>query len=269
MARYGFIHDKLDMKLLILYFMCRVAAPVDFATVTGLTVCDDGIDYFDFAEALSELVDTGHLTLEDGLYAITQKGRDNSAICESSLPYSVRLQVERNIIQYNQRLRRNALCEHPFVLTAILPNERANETLVVLMSADRENVPVKRLVAVDHSALFLELRSAHGPESAADDARTADQRFAFEHENSSQAVLGGETGGGETCGASPYDHQIIDFPVRPSPHGRRQDKRSGQRSKNQISAMQRHIRKTKTKRIKAMLPRSAPAPGRSRATCTV
>ena len=65
MARYGFIHDKLDMKLLILYFMCRVAAPVDFATVTGLTVCDDGIDYFDFAEALSELVDTGHLTLED------------------------------------------------------------------------------------------------------------------------------------------------------------------------------------------------------------
>ena len=22
MARYGFIHDKLDMKLLILYFMC-------------------------------------------------------------------------------------------------------------------------------------------------------------------------------------------------------------------------------------------------------
>ena len=51
MARYGFIHDKLDIKLLILYFMSRVAAPVDFATVTGLTLCDDGIDYFLFAES--------------------------------------------------------------------------------------------------------------------------------------------------------------------------------------------------------------------------
>ena len=26
MARYGFIHDKLDIKFLILYFMARVAA---------------------------------------------------------------------------------------------------------------------------------------------------------------------------------------------------------------------------------------------------
>ena len=81
MARHGFIHDKLDIKLLILYFMSRVAAPVDFATVTGLTLCDDGIDYFLFAEALSELVGTGHLTLEKELYAITDKGRAYSTAC--------------------------------------------------------------------------------------------------------------------------------------------------------------------------------------------
>ena len=51
MARYGFIHDKLDIKFLILYFMARVAAPIDFPTLTELTVCDDGIGYFEFAEA--------------------------------------------------------------------------------------------------------------------------------------------------------------------------------------------------------------------------
>jgi len=50
MARYGFIHDKLDIKFLILYFMARVAAPIDFPTLTELTVCDDGIGYFEFAE---------------------------------------------------------------------------------------------------------------------------------------------------------------------------------------------------------------------------
>ena len=37
MARYGFIHDKLDIKFLILYFMARVAAPIDFPTLTELT----------------------------------------------------------------------------------------------------------------------------------------------------------------------------------------------------------------------------------------
>ena len=86
MARYGFIHDKLDIKFLILYFMARVAAPIDFPTLTELTVCDDGIGYFEFAEAVSELVESGHLTLEDGLYSITEKGRENGAACESSLP---------------------------------------------------------------------------------------------------------------------------------------------------------------------------------------
>ena len=70
MARYGFIHDKLDIKFLILYFMARVAAPIDFPTLTELTVCDDGIGYFEFAEAVSELVESGHLTLELSLIHI-------------------------------------------------------------------------------------------------------------------------------------------------------------------------------------------------------
>ena len=37
MARYGFIHDKLDIKFLILYFMARVAAPIDFPTLSAMT----------------------------------------------------------------------------------------------------------------------------------------------------------------------------------------------------------------------------------------
>ena len=96
MARYGFIHDKLDIKFLILYFMARVAAPIDFPTLTELTVCDDGIGYFEFAEAVSELVESGHLTLEDG------------AACESSLPYSVKRNCSAQLVKLNGILRRNA-----------------------------------------------------------------------------------------------------------------------------------------------------------------
>ena len=70
---------------------------------------DDGIDYFAYAECLNDLVRTEHLRLtEDGCYAITPKGLKNSEICESSLPYSVRLRTDKNVAEYNRRLlRRN------------------------------------------------------------------------------------------------------------------------------------------------------------------
>ena len=97
MARHGFIHDKLDIKFLILYIMARVASPIDFHALTDLTMCDDGVDYFEFAEAVSELVETGHLTLENDLYAITDKGRSNGAACESSLPYTVKQKCGVNL----------------------------------------------------------------------------------------------------------------------------------------------------------------------------
>lgn len=44
-------------------------------------MCDDGIDYFAYAECLNDLVRTEHLRLtEDGCYAITPKGLKNSEI---------------------------------------------------------------------------------------------------------------------------------------------------------------------------------------------
>lgn len=102
----GFIQDKLEIKFLILYITARVIEPIPFDTVLDLTLCDDAIDYFDFSDCLADLVRTEHLTLENDLYAITSKGRRNSQICESSLPYSVRLRCDRNLSEWNRRLRR-------------------------------------------------------------------------------------------------------------------------------------------------------------------
>lgn len=103
----GFIQDKLELKFLILYIAARVVEPVPFDTMLDLTLCDDAIDYFDFSQCLKELVETEHLTLSpDGLYAVTDKGLRNSRICESSLPYSVRLRCDKNLEVWNRKLRR-------------------------------------------------------------------------------------------------------------------------------------------------------------------
>lgn len=108
MARFGFIHDKLDIKLLVLYIMDRVASPIDFATLTDLAMCDNGVDYFQFAEAAAELLESGHLTRDGELYAVTGKGRRACAAGESSLSSVIRRRCDQRLIPLNQALKRKA-----------------------------------------------------------------------------------------------------------------------------------------------------------------
>jgi len=108
MAPQGFIHDKLDIKMLELYILARTAGPLPPNLLADLTLRHEGVGYFDFAEATAELVQSGNLTESDEGYAITDKGRENSAACESSLPYSVRLHCDQALGPVNAILRRNA-----------------------------------------------------------------------------------------------------------------------------------------------------------------
>ena len=110
----GFIQDKLEIKFLILYIAARVEEPVPFDAILDLTLCDDAIDYFDFSDCLADLVRTEHLTLDqNGLYALTEKGRRNSVICESSLPYSIRRRCDKNLEEWNRKLRRQRQVKSP------------------------------------------------------------------------------------------------------------------------------------------------------------
>lgn len=104
----GFIHDKLDTKLLVLYIMDRAAAPIDFATLTDLALCDPGVDYFQFAEAVSELTESGHLSRDGEVCAITGKGRKNCAAGQSSLSPVIRQRCDQRLAPLNQALKRKA-----------------------------------------------------------------------------------------------------------------------------------------------------------------
>ena len=148
MAGRGFIHDKLEIKFLILYITARVIEPIPFDTVLDLTMCDDAIDYFDFSECLADLVKTEHLTLsEDGFYAITEKGLRNSKICETSLAYSVRLRCDKNVEAWNRKLRRKnqvkSSCEPrpngTFTVQLALEDD-AGELLSLRLMAPREDM---------------------------------------------------------------------------------------------------------------------------------
>ncbi len=111
---FGFIRETLDIELLILYILNRLPGAVDRDTLSELTICDGGINYFSFSEALADLVSTGHVKEADGLYSCTEKGLRNGSTTESSLPYSVRTKVDRNMIPVVRRLRRSELVRTSF-----------------------------------------------------------------------------------------------------------------------------------------------------------
>ena len=135
---HGFIQDELDLKLLVLYIMNRAAAPITFLELLDLALCDAGVDYFSLTQAVGHLTETGHLSLEDGRYAITEKGRRNSGICEDSLPFSVRRRCDENLVQVNLRLRREAQ-----VRCDLTP--RPDGTCAVLLALDDQSGSLLRL----------------------------------------------------------------------------------------------------------------------------
>ena len=150
--RLGFIHEKLDIKLLILFVLSRLPRPVDFDTLTDLVMVDDGFDYFEYTQCLDELVRSENVEKQGTSYQITRMGKVNEDTVESSVPYSVRLKAENKARPLVEKMKRDAL-----IGTA---HERAKNggTNVRLSLSDGlgEIVTMSVLVADDEQAKKIE-----------------------------------------------------------------------------------------------------------------
>ena len=107
--RLGFIHEKLDIKLLILFVLSRLPKPVGFDTLTDLVMVDDGFDYFEYTQCLDELVRSENVEKQGTSYQITRMGKVNEDTVESSVPYSVRLKAENKARPLVEKMKRDAL----------------------------------------------------------------------------------------------------------------------------------------------------------------
>lgn len=131
MARIGFIQGKLDIKMLTLYVLAHVAAPIDFNTLTDLVMCDDGVDYFLYAEGVAELLDNGHAEKKDEFYIATEKGRSLSLDLESSLSPVIRRRCNQRLAPLNAALKRKAQ-----VQSEIIPLEDGSGSVTVKLRLD-------------------------------------------------------------------------------------------------------------------------------------
>ena len=128
MQRLGFIHDMMDVKVLILYVMARVNYPVDQQQIYELCFQDECLSYFDVCTALPQMVETGHLEQQGESYVITDKGRSDGELTEDSIAYTVKQRAENAVARFNRQIQRSS-----FVSTQVLPRDTGDASLIVTL----------------------------------------------------------------------------------------------------------------------------------------
>ena len=151
MQRLGFIHDMMDVKVLILFVTARSSYPMTTQEIYELCYQDDCLSYFDVCTALPEMVASGHLKQIDGeKYEITQKGREDGSLTEDSIAYSVKQRAENAVARFNRQLRRSS-----FVKTQILPREGGEYSVLMALDDEVSNLMTLELVAPDQRQAVL------------------------------------------------------------------------------------------------------------------
>lgn len=143
MQRLGFIHDMLDVKVLILFVMSRVNYPATGQQIYELCYQDDCVSYFDVCTAIPQMVKSGHLMeKEPDLYEITEKGKADGSLTQDSIAYSVRCRAENAVNRFNRQIRRSS-----FVKTKVVPRESGDYSVVLSLDDESGNLMTLELVA--------------------------------------------------------------------------------------------------------------------------
>lgn len=122
MSPQGYLHNKLDVKVLILFILARIETPLDVDQIYEVAYQDESLNYFMLAESLHELTDTGHLNVDDqNRYTITEKGRKHGSYTEDSLAVPVVEKVSVSIQAKIDQLRRESLLS-----TEVTQDEKGN-----------------------------------------------------------------------------------------------------------------------------------------------
>ena len=143
MKRLGFIHDMMDVKVLILFVAARSEYPMTMQEVYELCYQDDCLSYFDVCTAIPEMVETGHLKqVDEEHYEITEKGRADGALTADSIAFTVKQRAENAVERFNRQLRRSS-----FVKTQVVPKPGGDYSVVMSLDDEMGNLMTLELAA--------------------------------------------------------------------------------------------------------------------------
>ena len=143
MQRLGFIHDMMDVKVLILYVMAQVNYPVTVQQIYELCYQDECLSYFDVCTAVPQMVASTHLRqVEDECYVITEKGRADGALTQDSIAFSVKQRAENAVARFNRQIRRSS-----FIKTQITERKSGDFSVIMMLDDEAGNLMTLELVA--------------------------------------------------------------------------------------------------------------------------
>ena len=145
MRRLGFIHDMMDVKVLILFVTARAGYPLTCQEIYELCYQDECLSYFDVCTAVPEMVKSGHLkALEEDRYEITGKGREAGALTEDSIAFTVKQRAENAVARFNRQMRRSS-----FVKTQVVARDTGDYSVIMALDDEAGNLMTLELVAPD------------------------------------------------------------------------------------------------------------------------
>ena len=145
MQRLGFIHDMMDVKVLILYVAARSSYPMTVQEIYELCYQDECLSYFDVCTAVPELVASGHLKQVDAeRYEITEKGRQDGEITADSIAFTVKQRAENAVARFNRQLRRSSM-----VRSRVVPRENGDYSVIMALDDEMGNLMTLELFAPD------------------------------------------------------------------------------------------------------------------------
>ena len=143
MQRLGFIHDMLDVKVLILFVAARSNYPMTMQEIYELCYQDDCLSYFDVCTAIPEMVKTGHLQeIENEKFEITEKGRDAGSLTEDSIAFTVKQRAENAVSRFNRQIRRSS-----YVKTQLIPRDGGDYSVIMSLDDELGNLMTLELLA--------------------------------------------------------------------------------------------------------------------------
>lgn len=145
MQRLGFIHDMMDVKVLILFVTARCDYPLTVQEVYELCYQDECLSYFDVCTAVPEMVTSGHLSeTDDGKVVITEKGREAGELTADSIAFTVKQKAENAVARYNRQVRRSS-----FVKTQVVSRGEGECSAVMALDDEKGNLMTLELMAPD------------------------------------------------------------------------------------------------------------------------
>ena len=147
MQQLGFIHDMMDVKILILYVTARAEYPLSTQEIYELCYQDDRLSYFDVCTAIPEMVRSGHLAeVEDEKYEITEKGRQDGELTADTLVFTLRQRAENAVLRFNRQVRRSS-----FVKTQVTECDNGDYAVQMTLDDQAGSLMKLELYAPNHS----------------------------------------------------------------------------------------------------------------------